>query len=154
MRVMQARRGRPLISTLQDPHFPALQFQRTARSPASRAWMRCRTSRTTMPGSTSTLYSTNPPPLASPRQTRKARSGIDPFQILDPGVGDGRQLARRLGTVDLLGLHSVLALADDHVDLQPFVPLLGIVDPSVRASALLARERRACYGLRGDQEGS
>ena len=34
IRVMQDSRGRPLISIEQDPHLPALQFQRTARSPA------------------------------------------------------------------------------------------------------------------------
>ena len=32
MRVMHISRGRPLISAEQDPHLPALQFQRTARS--------------------------------------------------------------------------------------------------------------------------
>ncbi|CQA07840.1 Uncharacterised protein [Mycobacteroides abscessus subsp. abscessus] len=34
MRVMHIRRGRPLISAEQEPHLPALQFQRTARSEA------------------------------------------------------------------------------------------------------------------------
>ena len=37
-RVMHSSRGRPLISALQEPHLPALQFQRTARSPA---WVAC-----------------------------------------------------------------------------------------------------------------
>jgi hypothetical protein len=32
IRVMQARLGRPLISMLHEPHFPALQFHRIARS--------------------------------------------------------------------------------------------------------------------------
>jgi hypothetical protein len=36
-RVMHMRRGMPLISAEQDPHFPALQFQRTARSVAPSA---------------------------------------------------------------------------------------------------------------------
>ena len=31
---MHISRGRPLISALHEPHLPALQFQRTARSPA------------------------------------------------------------------------------------------------------------------------
>ena len=35
--VMHISRGLPLISALHDPHLPALQFQRTARSPA---WVR------------------------------------------------------------------------------------------------------------------
>ena len=35
MRVMHIRRGRPLISAEHEPHLPALQFQRQARSGAS-----------------------------------------------------------------------------------------------------------------------
>jgi len=38
-RVMHMRRGIPLISAEHDPHFPALQFQRTARSLAPSAWI-------------------------------------------------------------------------------------------------------------------
>jgi hypothetical protein len=53
-RLMQSRRGRPLISAEQDPHLPALQFQRTARSPAWVAWTRWIASSTTSPVSTST----------------------------------------------------------------------------------------------------
>ncbi len=49
MRVMHMRRGRPLTSAEQEPHLPALQFQRTARSGACVAWMRWTTSRTTSP---------------------------------------------------------------------------------------------------------
>src|SRR5690349_4519473 len=37
MRVMHIRRGLPLISAEQDPHLPALQFHRTARSGACSA---------------------------------------------------------------------------------------------------------------------
>ena len=55
MRVMHISRGRPLISALHEPHLPALQFQRTARSGACVAWMRWTTSSTTMPGSVSTV---------------------------------------------------------------------------------------------------
>ena len=40
MRVMHARRGLPLISQLHEPHLPALQFQRHARSLAWVAWIR------------------------------------------------------------------------------------------------------------------
>ena len=36
MRVMHIRRGRPLISAEHEPHLPALQFQRQARSGAGR----------------------------------------------------------------------------------------------------------------------
>ncbi len=38
-RVLQVRRGRPLTSAEQEPHFAALQFQRTARSGARWPWM-------------------------------------------------------------------------------------------------------------------
>ncbi len=69
--VMQSNRGRPLISALQEPHLPALQFHRTARSPA---WVACRRwmmSRTTSPSFTSTVKSCISPPATSPRQIRK-----------------------------------------------------------------------------------
>ena len=52
-RVMHIRRGRPFTSAEHDPHFPALQFQRTARSGACSAWMRWTASSTTIPGATS-----------------------------------------------------------------------------------------------------
>ena len=38
-RVMHIRRGLPLISAEHEPHLPALQFQRTARSLACSAWI-------------------------------------------------------------------------------------------------------------------
>ena len=74
IRVMHISRGRPLISALHEPHLPALQFQRTARSPA---WVACRrwmTSRTTSPSLTGTVNVCSPPPEASPRQTRNVAS--------------------------------------------------------------------------------
>src|SRR6266550_1618789 len=51
-RVMHMRRGIPLISAEHDPHFPALQFQRTARSPAPSAWIWWIASSTTIPSET------------------------------------------------------------------------------------------------------
>src|SRR6266487_3592229 len=39
IRVMHISLGIPLISAEHDPHFPALQFQRTARSLACSAWI-------------------------------------------------------------------------------------------------------------------
>ena len=54
-RVMQSRRGRPLISALHEPHLPALQFHRIARSPVWVAWSRWSASRTTSPSDTSTV---------------------------------------------------------------------------------------------------
>ena len=55
IRVMQLSRGMPLISIEHEPHLPALQFHRTARSDAWVACSRCSTSRTTSPSLTSTL---------------------------------------------------------------------------------------------------
>ena len=49
MRVMHINRGLPFTSALQEPHFPALQFQRTAKSLACCAWIAWMTSSTTMP---------------------------------------------------------------------------------------------------------
>jgi hypothetical protein len=71
MRVMHISRGLPLISALHEPHLPALQFQRTARSGATVDCIRWTTSRTTSPSLTSTSYSAKSPPVASPRHTRK-----------------------------------------------------------------------------------
>ena len=48
-RVMHIRLGMPLISAEHEPHLPALQFQRTARSGACSAWIWCTASSTTMP---------------------------------------------------------------------------------------------------------
>lgn len=74
IRVMHISRGRPLTSALHEPHLPALQFQRTARSDAWVAWIRWTMSRTTSPSCTSTVKSLSDPPSASPRQTRKRAS--------------------------------------------------------------------------------
>jgi hypothetical protein len=54
IRVIQLSRGFPLISIEQDPHLPALQFQRQARSGSCVACSRWITSRTTSPSFTST----------------------------------------------------------------------------------------------------
>ena len=42
--------GEPLTSAEQEPHLPALQFQRTAKSLACSAWIWWMASSTTMPG--------------------------------------------------------------------------------------------------------
>src|SRR5262245_26037729 len=65
---MHMRLGLPLTSAEQDPHFPALQFQRTARSGAWRACTSSTASRTTIPVATSVVYSCSAPPRAPPRQ--------------------------------------------------------------------------------------
>ena len=51
-RVMHMSAGLPLISAEQEPHLPALQFQRTARSLACSACTRWTASRTTIPSET------------------------------------------------------------------------------------------------------
>ena len=53
-RHMHISRGLPLTSALHDPHLPALQFQRTARSPACVPCTRWIASSTTSPSETST----------------------------------------------------------------------------------------------------
>src|SRR5512142_2202458 len=76
IRVMHMSFGLPLISALHEPHLPALQFQRTARSGSCVAWMRCTTSSTTIPGSDATLYVFMSPPDASPRKIFIVTSAI------------------------------------------------------------------------------
>src|SRR5688500_10075334 len=74
--VMHISFGMPLSSAEQDPHFPALQFQRTARSLALSAWIWCTASSTTIPSVTSVLYSRNSPPEEVDRQMLKVRVDI------------------------------------------------------------------------------
>ncbi len=54
-RVMHISFGMPFTSAEQEPQRPALQFQRTARSFAASAWMRCTASSTTMPAVTAVV---------------------------------------------------------------------------------------------------
>src|SRR5215472_10888019 len=115
--------------------------------------MRWITSRTTIPGSTSTWYSTNWPPLASPRHTRNRRSDTSCLQILDFCLRDLGQFGRRRRPLDLDGLHAaMLGLADDHVVLAPLLALARVVVARVRAPALLTHQGRArdCFG--GDEQ--
>src|ERR1051326_8892148 len=65
--------GMPLVSAEQEPHLPALQFQRQARSLAWFAWISCTASRTTIPSTTSCLYSSKWPDAPSPRQILNVR---------------------------------------------------------------------------------
>src|SRR5580765_222878 len=115
IRVMHISRGIPLTSAEQEPHLPALQFQRQARSLACSAWILCTASSTTMPSETSVLYSANFPP-ASPRQIMKVAVFIvkpfnESFHFLDDLLQFGRHLRQRLA----LDLHRpVRALMDDH----------------------------------------
>ena len=158
MRVMHASLGLPLISMLHEPHLPALQFQRSARSLACCAWMRCSTSSTTMPGSTSTSYVLNSPPFASPRQTRNVRFAIDgaPLVVVARraptlpasrssifafAICDEVARRRRLRAPSRPPSAPSVPLRDDDVVLQPLVALAREVDARVRAAALLAHQR-------------
>src|SRR5947209_20007154 len=97
MRVMHMRRGLPLISAEQEPHLPALQFQRQARSLACVAWIWWTQSSTTMPSPTSTVYSLKPPLVLSPRQMRKvACAMIDLVGFLFGSCVAEQQAAKRV----------------------------------------------------------
>src|SRR5690349_3600911 len=145
MRVMQESRGRPLISMLQEPHLPALQFQRMARSLACWAWMRWSTSSTTMPGSTSTSNSLKSPPSLSPRQirnlrrvpisvVRRVRADLSGLEVLDLRVGDGFEIRHGRWPRHLLDLHvAVRRLAADDVHLDPLFSLALVVETRVSA---------------------
>ena len=54
-RLMHISRGLPLISAEHEPHLPALQFQRHARSGACSAWIWWTASSTTMPSEISVV---------------------------------------------------------------------------------------------------
>src|SRR5579872_4854072 len=143
VRVMHIRRGRPLISAEHDPHLPALQFQRTAKSFACVAWMRCTTSSTTMPDSTSVVKSLKPPPEASPRQILNVA-----VAILTPDSSLLRLLLDHL--FQLIGhrldrhfLHlraSVGPFHDAKIPLRPVATFLRIIIAEMRAAALFARD--------------
>src|SRR5205814_4716015 len=54
-RVMHMSFGIPFTSAEHDPHLPALQFHRQARSGACVRWISCTASSTTMPSATSVV---------------------------------------------------------------------------------------------------
>src|SRR3954454_20262086 len=83
-RVMHMSFGMPLISAEHDPHLPALQFHRQAKSPACVAWIWWTASRTTMPSPTSAVYGLNSPPCLSPRQMWKVAFAIDGPSLTPP----------------------------------------------------------------------
>src|SRR2546428_6197968 len=80
---MHITRGLPLISAEHEPHFPALQFQRTARSGACSAWMACTASSTTIPSPAATWYSFSSPPSRVPRNSRSFRCSATLFPFLN-----------------------------------------------------------------------
>src|SRR3989442_81881 len=74
--VIHISRGIPLISAEHEPHLPALQFQRTARSLACSAWILWTASRTTIPSEISVVYLKNLPSAAVPRHIEKVADAI------------------------------------------------------------------------------
>src|SRR5262249_17973914 len=136
-RVMHMSRGRPLISAEHEPHLPALQFQRHARSGACSACTWCTASSTTMPSEISVRSSRNAPPLASPRQILKVAVGIPAGSCLLVFLNDAPELGRHLGQRTQRQLHLAVGPAV-HADvlLPPLGVLVGEVLPIVAAAAL------------------
>src|SRR5688572_6283187 len=91
MRVMHISFGFPLISAEHEPHLPALQFQRTARSFANSAWILWTASSTTIPSEMSVGYSRNSPPPGPVRQILKTKVDIL-FQFVDDLLQVGSDL--------------------------------------------------------------
>src|SRR3954451_4543361 len=149
-RVMHISDGRPLISALHEPHLPALQFHRTARSGACSAWSRWMASSTTSPSSTGTEYDAKSPPDASPRQTRMLRSCPMSVALLEQRLEVVRHLRQRLA----VDLHRPAPLGQHQVDLAPLGVGLRIVVTGVTAATLLALQRRSGDALRNRQHGA
>src|SRR5947207_2355885 len=152
MRVMQPSRGLPSISIEHEPHLPALQFQRTARSGV---WVACRrwmTSSTTSPSLTSTWKSSRAPPVSSPRQTRKRRSRAPAVPVPAPPAF-GAPPAARADLLDALlqlgqplqRLLQFTAPADDADQVTHDLLQLGV--QRVRVLAALAPVQRGQRGL-------
>src|SRR5438128_1909110 len=129
IRVMHMSRGLPLISTLHEPHLPALQFQRTARSVAWRRWTSWMASRTTHCGEAATVKSAKSPPAALPRQIRSLKSTFSDtagLQILERGVVRQRLLQLRPLAHDAdVALHGGLQLL---VDEKRVLAMLAVED--------------------------
>src|SRR5438093_2294790 len=104
-RVLHVRLGRPLTSAPQEPHFAALQFQRTARSGAPLPWIQWRASRTTIPSSTGTSNSSYRDGVpGSPRNTRSFAT-LDALasSIAAPGRASARAGTSAGGLVSIIG---------------------------------------------------
>src|SRR5262249_50038085 len=148
MRVMHMRRGLPLISALHEPHLPALQFHRQARSGACVAWSVWITSSTTMPSCAGTWYSRKAPALASPRHTRivtlVAATLLSLLAERLELIGDRRDRV-------LLDAEAPVLPGQHDVHGAPAVVGERVVVARVAAAALLALDRPERRGL-GDRE--
>src|SRR5215210_5539337 len=145
-RVLHVRLGRPFTSALQEPHLAALQFQRTARSGASLAWIQWSASRTTIPSSTGTSNSTNEPSVDGvPRKTLRWASAMGRLR------GDElAKVGREGGQGRRLDVHLVAGDSDDVVLRRPPGVGVGIVDSAVRSAALTSLAGAAGDRLRHD----
>src|SRR6476619_4036779 len=137
---MHISRGLPLTSALHEPHLPALQFHRTARSPAWVACTRWIASRTTSPVSTSTSKSCRSPPDWSPRHRRIFSVYPMSVSLLEERGQLVRHHRERLGgEVD-----AVAGIVDRQHDVEgaPLLGEAGMVLTGVATARLLALERR------------
>src|SRR5947208_484684 len=135
-RVMHMRRGLPFTSALHEPHRPALQFQRQARSLAACAWMWCTASRTTIPSWSGTVKSSNRPSSRVPRKTLSSASLTSSHLALD----DAFQLVGHRWDRLLRDRHRAVAPADDDVHRAELLLRIGILDARVGAAALAPLE--------------
>src|SRR2546425_6872431 len=136
---MHINRGRPLISAEHEPHFPALQFQRTARSGACSAWILWTASRTTIPSPASRPYSCSAPERRVPRKIRKRRCSLTSRPFLDELREVGGQRGLRLPA----GRHPVSVALHDHLFALDLRVRVGMIAARVTAPAFFTLERRA-----------
>src|SRR6266545_4842718 len=145
---MHISRGLPLISAEHEPHFPALQFPRTARSGACSAWMACPPSSTTIRHPAATWYSCISPRARVPRNSRNRRCSATLFPFLNECHqlgGDRRlRLAPHCHAVPFFLNHDLLA--------RLFLVRVGIVAARVAPPALRALQRRPRRRLGDRQE--
>ena len=158
-RVLHVRRGRPLTSALHEPHFAALQFQRTARSGAPWPWIQWSASRTTIPSSTGTSNVDVAPPARPGRRPRKtSHRGWSASGCRRPAAAErscrssGELRRQRQRSVDA---SSVLpSRADRRCSSGPSRRRrVRVVEAAVRAPALGPLERAARDRLGDDRAG-
>src|ERR1700752_4937980 len=101
--------GLPLTSAEQEPHLPALQFHRTARSGVCVCCRRWMISSTTSPSLTSTVKSCSSPPASS-----RCRSFASPSWVLDQLiVGEVLLQLGNLEDLQQIGAHRHLVFTSD-----------------------------------------
>src|SRR2546425_136642 len=142
--------GRPLISAEHEPHLPALQFQRTARSGACSAWILCTASSTTIPSPASTANSWRCPEPFVPRKIRNRRCSLTSRPFLDePGEVGGK-----VGLRFPADRHPVSVAPHDDLSALLLRVRLGVIGARVAAATLRALERRAGGHLRNGEQGA